>query len=83
MTISIIGLAAVKEDGGFMGILEPIPSAALTISKDYLLASRQHSWGLCLMVRPRKPSGFRSQLQFSEDFGQRAIAAARTYKVHE
>lgn len=87
----VIGLATcfVKEDGEVheVQVIEPIPSAALEaivkgIPTSYKLACATTVG--CVLSReeaPQKLEGFPASAQFSDEFVQRAIAAARTYKV--
>jgi hypothetical protein len=85
----VIGLATcfVKEDGEVreLLIIEPIPSAALEaiakgIPTSYKLASATTLGTVLAGDKLQSPAGFPESAQFSDDFGQRAIAAARTYK---
>lgn len=84
----VIGLATcfVKEDGEVheVEVIEPIPSAALEaivkgIPTSYKLALAT-TIGDVVTQLPQKPQGFPDSAQFSDEFVQRAIAAARTYK---
>jgi hypothetical protein len=85
----VIGLATcfVKEDGEVreLQIIEPIPSAALEaiakgIPTSYKLAVATTLGEVLVGDKLQTPAGFPDLAQFSDDFGQRAIAAARTYK---
>ncbi|MBD2306233.1 hypothetical protein H6G17_11980 [Chroococcidiopsis sp. FACHB-1243] len=84
-----IGLATcfVKEEGEVreLEIIEPIPSAALEaiakgIPTSYKLVSATTLGTVLAGDKLQIPAGFPTSAQFSDDFGQRAIAAARTYK---
>lgn len=85
----VIGLATcfVKEDGEVheVQIIEPIPSAALEAIVKGIPTSYKLAWattmGSVLNSEPQKPDIFPASAQFSEEFEQRAIAAARTYKA--
>ena len=87
----VIGLATcfVKEDGEVheVQVIEPIPSAALEaivkgIPTSYKLACATTVGSvLSSSEAPQKPDGFPEAAQFSDEFVQRAIAAARTYKA--
>lgn len=86
----VIGLATcfIKEDGEVheVQVLEPIPSAALEAIIKGIPTSYQLAWATTMGAvldgeTPQKQAGFPESAQFSEDFEQRAIAAARTYKV--
>jgi hypothetical protein len=88
----VLGLATcfVKEDGEVyeVQIIEPIPSAALEaivkgIPTSYKLACATTLGAVLDGDTLQKPAGFPDSAQFSEEFGQRAIAAARTYKSRE
>ena len=85
----VIGLATcfVKEDGEVreLQIIEPIPSAALEaivkgIPTSYKLAGATTLGAVIDGNKLQMPAGFPDSAQFSDDFVQRAIAAARTYK---
>jgi hypothetical protein len=85
----VVGLATcfVKEDGEVreLQIIEPIPSAALEaiakgIPTSYKLASATTLGTVLTGDKLLTPAGFPDSAQFSDDFGQRALAAARTYK---
>lgn len=84
----VIGLATcfVKEEGEVhdIQIVEPIPSAALEaiakgIPTSYKLACAT-TLGAVLDGDRQLPQGFPQSAQFGDEFRQRAIAAARTYK---
>lgn len=86
----VLGLATcfVKADGEVhqLQIIEPIPSAALEAIVKGIPTSYRQAWGTTLGAvlmgdAPQKPSECPDDAQFSEDFAQRAIAAARTYKT--
>jgi hypothetical protein len=88
----VLGLATcfVKEDGEVyeVQIIEPIPSAALEaivkgIPTSYKLACATTLGAVLDGDTLQKPAGFPDSAQFGEEFGQRAIAAARTYKSRE
>jgi len=86
----VIGLATcfVKEDGEVheVQVIEPIPSAALEaivkgIPTSYKLACATTVGSVLSNEAPQKPDGFPESAQFSDEFVQRAVAAARTYKA--
>lgn len=86
----VIGLATcfVKEDGEVyeVQIIEAIPSAAMEaiikgIPTSYQLAYATTLGAVLVGETLQKPDGFPASAQFSEEFRQRAIAAARTYKA--
>ncbi len=86
----VVGLATcfIKEDGEVheVKILEPIPSAALEailkgIPTSYELASGTTLGELIGGDTPQKLPEFPANAQFCDDFAQRAISAARTYKT--
>jgi hypothetical protein len=88
----VIGLATcfVKEDGEVyeVQIIEPIPSAALEaivkgIPTSYKLACATTLGTVLDGDNLQVPDGFPESAQFSDEFVQRAIAAARTYKIRE
>lgn len=88
----VIGLATcfVKEDGEVheVQILEPIPSAALEaivkgIPTSYQLACATTLGAVLAGNTLQTPAGFPESAQFADEFAQRAIAAARTYKRRE
>lgn len=85
----LLGLATcfVKEDGEVheIKVIEPIPSAALEallkgIPTSYQLACGTNVGAVITGEKLQKPANFPESAQFCEDFTQRAIAAARTYK---
>ena len=85
----VIGLATcfIKEEGEVheVQILEPIPSAALEaivkgIPTSYRLAYASTLGAVLFGDTPQKLAIFPESAQFGEEFAQRAIAAARTYK---
>jgi len=85
----VLGLATcfVKEEGEVheLQVIEPIPSAALEAIVKGIPTSYQQAWGTTLgdVIAgdlPQKPAECPDAAQFSEEFVQRAIAAARTYK---
>jgi hypothetical protein len=88
----VIGLATcfIKEDGEVhqVEVIEPIPSAALEalvkgIPTSYRLACAT-TLGIVLSGETlQKPADFPQTAQFSDEFMQRTIAAARTYKRSE
>lgn len=86
----VIGLATcfVKEEGEVhqIQVLEPIPSAAMEAIVKGIPTSYKLAWATTLNAviagdTPQKPAEFPDSAQFSEEFVQRAIAAARTYKA--
>jgi hypothetical protein len=88
----VIGLATcfIKEEGEVyeVQIIEPIPSAALEaivkgIPTSYQMACATTLGAVLAGDTLQKPEGFPESAQFSDEFGQRAIAAARTYKRRE
>ena len=88
----VIGLATcfVKEEGEVheVQILEPIPSAALEAIVKGIPTSYQMACGTTLGAVLTDdilhlPAGFPESAQFGDEFVQRAIAAARTYKRRE
>jgi hypothetical protein len=88
----VIGLATcfIKEEGEVheVQIIEPIPSAALEAIVKGIPTSYQLACGTTLGAvltdnTPQKPAGFPDSAQFGDEFAQRAIAAARTYKRRE
>ncbi|MDJ1181855.1 hypothetical protein [Roseofilum casamattae] len=85
-----IGLATcfVKEDGEVypVQVIEPIPSAALEALVKGIPTSYKKALGTKLSAvltdkTPHKPSEFPETAQFCQEFADRAIAAARSYKV--
>jgi hypothetical protein len=88
----VIGLATcfIREDGEVhqIEVIEPIPSAALEalvkgIPTSYKFACATTLGSVLHGEQPVIPSGFPESAQFSDEFVQRAIAAARTYKRRE
>ena len=88
----VIGLATcfLKEEGEVheVQILEPIPSAALEaivkgIPTSYQLACGTNLGSVLVGDTPQRLAEFPESAQFSDEFVQRAIAAARTYKRRE
>lgn len=88
----VIGLATcfVKEDGEVheIQVLEPIPSAALEaivkgIPTSYQLAYATTLGAVLVGDSLQKLAQFPESAQFGEEFAQRALAAARTYKRRE
>ncbi len=84
-----IGLATcfVKQDGEVyeVQVIEPIPSAALEALLKNIPTSYAQVCGMRLgevLVGEswQRPAGFPEQAQFCQEFGERAIAAARTYQ---
>ena len=77
----------VKEDGEVtqVEILEPIPSAALEAILKGIPTSYRCLYGKTLHDvfagdAPQKPAGLPAEVQLCDDFAERAIATARTYK---
>jgi len=89
----VIGLATcfIKEEGEVheVQIIEPITSAALEAIVKGIPTSYQSASATTLGAvltdddTPQKPPGFPELAEFSDEFAQRAIAAARTYKRRE
>ncbi len=88
----VIGLATcfIKEEGEVheVQLLEPIPSAALEaivkgIPTSYQFACATTLGAVLAGDTPQKPAQFPESAQFGDEFVQRAIAAARTYKRRE
>ncbi|MCP6759685.1 MAG: hypothetical protein NHB32_13155 [Fischerella sp. CENA71] len=88
----VIGLATcfIKEDGEVhqVEVIEPIPSAALEALVKGIPTSYKFAWATTLgnVVDGdtlQKPTNFPQTAQFSDEFLQRTIAAARTYKRKE
>ena len=88
----VIGLATcfIKEEGEVhqVQVLEPIPSAAMEaivkgIPTSYNLACATTLGAVLAGDTLRIPAGFPDSAQFGDEFVQRAIAAARTYKRRE
>lgn len=85
----VIGLAAcfIREDGEVhqVEIAEPIPAAALEtlikgIPTSYKLAYATTLGAVLSGETAQMPADFPPQTQFCDDFNERTIAAARTYK---
>ncbi|MEG3973395.1 hypothetical protein QT970_02085 [Microcoleus sp. herbarium8] len=85
-----VGLATcfIKEEGEVhqVKIIEAIPSAALEAIVKGIPTSYEMAWGTTLGEvlegdSPKRLPEFPSEAQFSDEFGFRAIAAARTYKI--
>lgn len=85
----VIGLATcfIKEDGEIhqIEIIEPIPSAALEALVKGTPTSYKFAYATTLGTvidgeTPQKPANFPQTAQFADEFVQRTIAAARTYK---
>lgn len=88
----VIGLATcfIKEEGEVhqIQVLEPIPSAAMEaivkgIPTSYNLACATTLGAVIAGDTLQRPAGFPDSAQFGDEFVQRAIAAARTYKRRE
>lgn len=86
----VLGLAVcfLKEEGEIheVDIIEPIPSAALEailkgIPTSYQMAIATTLGNVIDETEPKHPSEFPASAQFCDDFIDRAIAAARTYKA--
>ncbi len=86
----VVGLATcfVKEEGEVLEVqvIEAIPSAALEAIVKGIPTSYQRAWGTTLGAvldgeSPTMLAEFPTSAQFCEEFGFRAIAAARTYKI--
>jgi len=84
-----VGLATcfIKEEGEVheVKVIEAIPSAALEAIVKGIPTSYQMAWGTTLGAvldgdSPKMLPEFPASAQFSDEFGFRAIAAARTYK---
>lgn len=85
----VLGLATcfLKADGEVhqVSVVEPIPSAALEALIKGIPTSYQFAYATTLGAVlpsevPQLPADFPADAQFCDDFAQRAIAAARTYK---
>jgi len=88
----VIGLATcfVKDDGEVhqVEVIEPIPSASLEtlvkgISTSFKFACATTLGSVLEEDKLQIPAGFPQTAQFCDDFLERAIAAARTYKRRE
>jgi hypothetical protein len=86
----VLGLATcfLKEESDIheVEIIEPIPSAAIEAILKGIPTSYQMAYGTTLGAvldadEPKPPAGFPADAQFCDDFTDRAIAAARTYKA--
>lgn len=86
----VVGLATcfIKEDGEVypVKVIEPIPSAALEallkgIPTSYEMALGTTLGAILVEETPQKPGEFPENAQFCDEFGERAIAAVRSYKV--
>lgn len=86
----VVGLATcfIKEDGEVypVKVIEPIPSAALEallkgIPTSYEMALGTTLGAILVEETPQKPREFPENAQFCDEFGERAIAAVRSYKV--
>jgi len=86
----VVGLANcfIKEDGEVypVQVIEPIPSAALEallkgIPTSYEMALGTQLGRVLIQETPKKPGEFPETAQFCDEFGERAIAAVRSYKV--
>ena len=85
----VLGLATcfVKEDGEVhqVYVIEPIPSAALEALVKGIPTSYQFAYATTLGAvlagdQGQKLAEFPAEAQYCDDFAERAIAAARTYK---
>jgi hypothetical protein len=85
-----VGLATcfIKEEGEVfeVQVIEAIPSAALEAIVKGIPTSYLMAWGTTLGAvldgeTPKMLPEFPTSAQFSEEFGFRAISAARTYKI--
>jgi hypothetical protein len=88
----VLGLATcfVKEDGEVhqVEVIDPIPSAALEALVKGIPTSYKFAYATTLQAvlegdNPQMPASFPESAQFCDEFVQRAIAAARTYKRRE
>lgn len=86
----VVGLATcfIKEDGEIhqVKVAEPIPSAALEailkgIPTSYELACATTLGSVLVENEPQMLASFPAEAQFCDEFANRAIAAARTYKA--
>lgn len=86
----VLGVATcfIKGDGEVheVKVLEPIPSAALEaiikgIPTSYSLALGTTLGAVLAEDAPQMPAEVAVETQFCDEFGQRAFAAARTYKA--
>jgi hypothetical protein len=85
----VVGLATcfIKVDGEVhqVKVVEPIPSAALEAIVRGIATSYDRACGTTIGTvlvesTPQLPPGFPPESQFCDDFADRAIAAARTYR---
>ncbi|NJN59508.1 MAG: hypothetical protein HC879_19455 [Leptolyngbyaceae cyanobacterium SL_5_9] len=86
----VVGLANcfIKDEGEIhlVKVVEPIPSAALEailkgIPTSYELAYATSLGAVLSEGKPQMPAAFPVEAQFCDEFANRAIAAARTYKA--
>jgi hypothetical protein len=86
----VVGLATcfIKDEGEIhsVKVAEPIPSAALEailkgIPTSYELACATSLGAVLSEDMPQMPAAFPAETQFCDEFADRAIAAARTYKA--
>ncbi|NJL35591.1 MAG: hypothetical protein HC840_31695 [Leptolyngbyaceae cyanobacterium RM2_2_4] len=86
----VVGLATcfIKDEGEIhsVKVAEPIPSAALEailkgIPTSYELAYATSLGAVLCEGTPQMPATFPVEAQFCDEFANRAIAAARTYKA--
>lgn len=86
----VVGLATcfIKEEGEVhqVKVAEPIPSAALEailkgIPTSYELACATTLGAVLVEGEPQMLASFPAEAQFCDEFANRAIAAARTYKT--
>jgi len=86
----VLGLAScfIKDEGEVheVAIVEPIPSAALEAIIKGIPTSYQTAFATTLGAvfvgeTPQLPTTFPASVQFCDEFVERTIAAARTYKV--
>ena len=87
----VLGLATcfLKEDGKLheVQIIEPIPSAALEaltkgVPTSYQMAYATHLGAVVNGETLQKPADFPEAAQWCDEFANRVISAARTYKAH-
>lgn len=86
----VLGLATcfIKQDGEVhqVQIVEPIPAAALEAIVKGIPTSYQQAIATTVGAvfsgdEPQLPAAFPAEAQFCDDFNERAIAAARTFKA--
>lgn len=86
----VIGLATcfLKEDGKLheVNILEPIPSAAIEaiakgVPTSYQMACATTLGTVLVGETLQRPAGFPEDAQFCDEFANRTLAAARTFKA--